>query len=637
MIRIFFLLSWLVLSNGFALWGQALPNWYAQKQYQFEAYRGVKSWAVVFSDLNTLMPKVHIIDVQKYKGHANFVSKELVKGISFQTFKQQVNDPKNRVFIAAHLYDLKGLNGWDWGLRLVDYGLKDNPTQMAETLASCMKVLNATLPKTHGIVLVSGLKNVIPNNEVIPILKNRKVEAVVVNTILKELKIGSLEVLNAGVAVGYLKLMDDNKTTLPDFYDIPIYKRIPDRVPIVNGIITLEPQTPLSHVNLLAINRGTPNAYLQDLKQVPQLANSVDKLVKITFSKQNTLTVAPITEAEAKAFWQSREKVKVQVPSLNLSITDIVHFDTGNPSVQSNEVVGAKAANYAKIQHWLKDYVKPGFALPFSHYFLMLRANGLERDIEALISKKNTLSPQQLEEQLKQLRQKIKKGKLSDVTLQAVRALLNSKLKSCKKIRLRSSTNSEDLPDFNGAGLYESKGFLCKDTDDTLQKKILAVYASLWTVRAFEEREFFQINHQKVGMAILIHEAFTAEFANGVAITIPRAQGFEIAINSQLDDRLVTNPKDGETAEEILFVSEQSANFQPIKKSTQGTVFIQTPETLELLKQLKTITARLHKLIAEPRNTSKQHYGIDLEFKLTGTKNNLKLYIKQARLLNLGH
>ena len=137
-------------------------------------------------------------------------------------------------------------------------------------------------------------------------------------------------------------------------------------------------------------------------------------------------------------------------------------------------------------------------------------------------------------------------------------------------------------------------------------------------------------------MAILINEAFTSEFANGVAITIPRAQGFEIAINSQLDDRLVTNPKDGETAEEILFVSEQSAGFQPIKKLAQGAVFIQKPETQEVLKQLKTITARLHKLIAEPRNTSKQHYGIDLEFKLTGTKNSLKLYVKQARLLNLG-
>ena len=65
-----------------------------------------------------------------------------------------------------------------------------------------------------------------------------------------------------------------------------------------------------------------------------------------------------------------------------------------------------------------------------------------------------------------------------------------------QSLRYRSSTNNEDLPGFNGAGLYDSK---TQDPDETeedgIDKSLKQVFASLWTFRAFTEREFHRIDH----------------------------------------------------------------------------------------------------------------------------------------------
>jgi phosphoenolpyruvate synthase/pyruvate phosphate dikinase len=80
----------------------------------------------------------------------------------------------------------------------------------------------------------------------------------------------------------------------------------------------------------------------------------------------------------------------------------------------------------------------------------------------------------------------------------------------------RSSTNSEDLPNFNGAGLYTSMPNL--RTDDQLIEGIKTVYASVWNFEAYEARERAGIDHTKVFMAVLIQEGINSE-SSGVMIT----------------------------------------------------------------------------------------------------------------------
>ena len=72
-----------------------------------------------------------------------------------------------------------------------------------------------------------------------------------------------------------------------------------------------------------------------------------------------------------------------------------------------------------------------------------------------------------------------------------------------KKLRFRTSTNSEDLDGFPCAGCYESHSADPTDVADLLAA-IRETYASTWSFRTFEERSFYGIDHFSVGMALLV-------------------------------------------------------------------------------------------------------------------------------------
>ena len=70
-------------------------------------------------------------------------------------------------------------------------------------------------------------------------------------------------------------------------------------------------------------------------------------------------------------------------------------------------------------------------------------------------------------------------------------------------VRCRSSTNNEDLPGFSGAGLYTSR---TQHLDEGhISKSIKQVYASMWNFRAYEERDFYRVDHLMAAMGILCH------------------------------------------------------------------------------------------------------------------------------------
>ena len=68
--------------------------------------------------------------------------------------------------------------------------------------------------------------------------------------------------LNPGEGYGLLRVMDPDERPHPR--DIVIYEALPNELPRVAGIVSTVPQTPLSHVNLRAVQDGVPNAYIRD-------------------------------------------------------------------------------------------------------------------------------------------------------------------------------------------------------------------------------------------------------------------------------------------------------------------------------------------------------------------------------------
>ena len=55
--------------------------------------------------------------------------------------------------------------------------------------------------------------------------------------------------------------------------DIVLYDQLPNSLPRVGGIMTSVVQTPLSHVNLRAIQDNVPNAYIADPLSIDSIAN----------------------------------------------------------------------------------------------------------------------------------------------------------------------------------------------------------------------------------------------------------------------------------------------------------------------------------------------------------------------------
>ena len=85
-------------------------------------------------------------------------------------------------------------------------------------------------------------------------------------------------------------------------------------------------------------------------------------------------------------------------------------------------------------------------------------------------------------------------------------------------LRFRSSSSVEDLPGFNGAGLYRSVTGWVYPTAATpakpgkkrrsMEAAISEVFASYWSFEAFEEREAAAIWHLDGAMAVVVHPRF---------------------------------------------------------------------------------------------------------------------------------
>ena len=201
---------------------------------------------------------------------------------------------------------------------------------------------------------------------------------------------------------------------------------------------------------------------------------------------------------------------------------------------------------------------------------------------------------------------------------------------SSTKLRCRSSTNNEDLPGFSGAGLYDS--FTHKKSKTHLADTIKKVYASLWNFRAFEEREFYRVDHDAAAMGVLVHPNYKDEKANGVAVTddiVYRSPERPYYVNVQVGEDMVTNPEDQSIAEEVLLSPSGPTDDVLLRASnrTQDGVRILGDAHLEQLRRhLGRIQRKFRKLYERPRSAGK--FAIEIEFKITAAG---QLAIKQAR------
>ncbi len=432
--------------------------------------------------------------------------------------------------------------------------------------------------------------------------------------------------LNVGEGYGFLRLMSLEER--PDPRDVVIYETIPNELARVAGLITTVPQTPLSHVNLRAVQDGVPNAFIRDALDDGDIDDLIGTYVHYSVTADG-YSIRAASPAEVEAYFAASRPPETQTPERDLTVTQVtdlvdIGFDDWN-------AFGVKAANVAVLRTlgFPDGTVPDGFAVPFYFYDEFMKDNGFYDEVEEMLADPEFQSDYDTQEkELKKLRKKIKQGETPDWIIDALEEM-HATYPEGQSLRYRSSTNNEDLPGFSGAGLYDSKTQDPEETEeDGIDKSIKGVWASLWNFRAFTEREFHRIDHMATAMGVLVHPNYSDELANGVAVSFDPIYGTEGSyyVNTQLGEDLVTNPDAHSVPEEILL--DLSGSYTTLATSNQAPgeqLLMSDAQIGQLRRHLQDIHDHFEDLYNPGPD---EPFAMEIEFKITGDD---VLSIKQAR------
>jgi len=434
--------------------------------------------------------------------------------------------------------------------------------------------------------------------------------------------------LMTGQAYGRLRILDGPATV--SARDIVVYRTVPNTLSHVAGIITEVPQTPLSHINLKAQQNHTPNAYIRGAATRPEMVALAGRYVHLRIEPEG-YTLAEATPADVDAFLDSLRPREPQIPPRNLSVTAVAPL-AAIGFADSNSV-GAKAANLAELaQLFYRGGEFQGYAVPFYFYDEFMKHNGFYEDAAALMADPAFRNdPQTRESRLASFRRKLRDGALPAWMLRDLAALQEAFPRGTS-IRCRSSSNNEDLPGFNGAGLYES--YTHHPDEGHMAKSMKQVWASLWTYRAFEERDFYRVDHLQAAMGVLVHQNYEDERANGVAVTknIYDVHWPGYYVNVQAGEALVTNPPPLSIPDEFLVANLAGAEryeIQYIRHSNlvpAGSSLLTKEQVFELADMMDRI--QKHFRVLYHIHPADRDFAMEIEFKLTAAG---RLSIKQAR------
>jgi len=330
-------------------------------------------------------------------------------------------------------------------------------------------------------------------------------------------KAADYQAFNKGRAVGKLRIVPVGtpyeSLTFERHEIVLLQESYPDITPVA-GILSTTFSTPLSHVNLRANAWGIPNA--GDKKARAKFGKLEGKVVyyEVTDTKivLREATAAEIKELEGRIL----DRKTVRLPPAKLDNPRFAMLT--RMRAKDATIYGTKSANLGEIVTANLDEVRvpAGFGVPIFYYVQHMRANGLDKKIETVLADPRFKTDSAWRKTaLEQLREAIKAAPIDQPSLDAIYKRVKLKLGG-KGVFVRSSTNAEDLPGFNGAGLYDTVPNVVGKK--ALGEAIKVVWASVWNLRAVDEREAFGIDHRQVFGAVLVQTGVNATAA-GVLVT----------------------------------------------------------------------------------------------------------------------
>lgn len=442
--------------------------------------------------------KIYYVNTKRYAFHKDFVNGtylSLERGREF--FENNYLKPNRRFILGTIAYQTP-LQRWTFEF------------WEGDLIPADQIKLTADLIKSTFFKAVAYKPNSIRQDE-----ESRTVaglDRVSQSDIAKEQEYQALNVAKGLGRIHVIPKLDDHVEI--GFNEILVLDEVPIQLPPVAGVITSHPSTPLSHINLLAKGWGIPNAYV---KNAVTLLKQYDGWWVEFDAKRDGYTIKRADQDQLKEYQRRlSERLDVMKPRFNLAETRLLGLRQQRAT--SAIAFGGKSANLGEVMNArLPGIVVPnGFTIPFYYYDEFLKANKLDDAIYTLLNdQKFVHDPAYRRGKLVNLRESIKQGQFDD----RLRAQILRRVKlefAGKGLFVRSSSNSEDLPNFSGAGLYTTVPNVRGDQE--LIEAIKTVWASLWNFEAYEARERSVIDHSKIFMAVLIQEGINSE-SSGVMIT----------------------------------------------------------------------------------------------------------------------
>jgi hypothetical protein len=382
--------------------------------------------------------------------------------------------------------------------------------------------------------------------------------------------------LNTGTAVGRIHIIEhlDDTVEIGD-NEIVVLKALPISLPPVRGVIVAQPSSPLSHINILAKGWNIPNVYIKD----------ADKL----FKELDTYWIkfdALMTDYKFKRVTEGNEippSPNMQIPPSDLKTTKLVGLNEMRK--KDSIAYGSKSANLGEMLHAKVPgiIVPDGFTIPFYWYNKFIKDNGIDKIIDDLTDDNDFVhNPRIRRQKLEELRNTIQNGKFDEALKAGLIARWKTQLGG-KPVFIRSSSNSEDLPNFSGAGLYSSVANVREA--DKLIEAVKKVWASLWKFEAYEARVRNYVSHDDVYMSALVQlgidmnkggvmitkDPFDDDNRDAVYISAVCGHNSKVVDNEGIPEQILFNPKSNSVIVMTLSQQENSLEFDPngdLKEST---------------------------------------------------------------------
>ena len=356
--------------------------------------------------------------------------------------------------------------------------------------------------------------------------------------------------LNTGKAIGRIHVIDklDDTVEIGD-NEILVLKELPISLPPVRGVIVAQPSSPLSHINILAKGWNIPNVYIKD----------ADKLFKdydtFVYELDASLTKYDLTRASLEKIKENFNSPDQQIPPVNLTVKTLAGLRQMRK--KDSVIYGSKSANLGEMLHAkvANMTVPDGFTIPFYWYDAFIKSNGIDAMMADLMDDNDFVhNPRVRRQKLEELRKTIQNGKfdydLRRQVIQKWKAQLGG-----RPVFVRSSSNSEDLPNFSGAGLYSSVPNVVKE--EKLIDAVKYVWASLWKFDAYEARVRNYVSQTDVYMAALVQigvdmkkggvmitkDPFDDQNKDAVYISAVCGHNSKVVDNTGVPEQIMYNPK----------------------------------------------------------------------------------------------